>query len=50
MNNLHENYNNLDKKSVTEFQDIGETESEKIAINVLLEGSLKNGITRFQAA
>lgn len=36
MNNLHEIYNNLDKKSVTEFQDIGETESEKTAINAIL--------------
>ena len=35
MNNLHEISNNLDKKSVTEFQDIGETESEKVANHVL---------------
>ena len=36
MNNSHEIYNNLDKKSVTEFQDIGETEREKTAINAIL--------------
>ena len=50
MNNPHETYQNLDKNAVDKFQKTGETESEKVAINVLLESSLKNGITRFQAA
>ena len=52
MTSLHEIYNNLDQNAVLKFQSIAnpEHESEKIAINVLLEGSLKNGITRFQAA
>nr|WP_314227757.1 hypothetical protein [uncultured Kingella sp.] len=52
MTNLHEIYSNLDKNAVLKFQNIADpkNESEKAAINVLLEGSLKNGITRFQAA
>ena len=36
MNNLHEIYQNLDKNAVDKFQKIGETESEKAAINTIL--------------